>query len=85
MHTPVRLHYVDNIYYVVKLCTCLHNAMVVQHIENREDPETEDMYDVTIHNANILELNKEDTKDNAHINIKAEDIFYSKSTQIITK
>ncbi len=54
MQTPVQLHYVDDIFYVVELCTCLHKALVVQCIEDREDPETEDVYNKAIHNPNMF-------------------------------
>ncbi len=75
MQTPVRLHYVNNIFYVNNLCICLHTAMVVHHIEHGQDPETEDMYDVTSTNENAMELDEEEVKDNAQIGINAEDIF----------
>ncbi len=67
MQTLVRLHYVDDIFYVVKLCICLHNEMVVHCIENREDPETEDMYNITTNTENSLELDEEEVRDSAQI------------------
>ncbi len=77
MQTPVRLHYVDDIFYVVKLCICLHNAMVVHCIENGEDPETEDMYNITTNTENSLQLDEEEVRDSAQIDIKAEDNFFA--------
>ncbi len=71
----MRLHYVDDIFYVVKLCICLHNAMVVHHIENGEDPETEDMYNITTNTENSLELDEEEVRDSAQIDIEAEENF----------
>ncbi len=47
--------------------------MVVGCIENRDDPPPEDMYDdVAIHNENVLKLDEEDVKDDAHIVIDVE-------------
>lgn len=74
MQTMVQLHYVNNSFYVVKLCNCLHNLMVAHCIEIEEDPETEDMYNVTSHNENVFKLDEEEVKDNAHIDIQVEDI-----------
>ncbi len=51
----VRLHFVDDMFNVVKLCICSYNAMVFHCTKNREYTETEDMYDATIHNDNIVE------------------------------
>ncbi len=61
--TPVQLHYVDDILYVIKLWIGLDNSMVVQCIENSEDPETEDAHNMAIHNANVLELDEEEVRD----------------------
>jgi len=77
MQTPVKLHYVDDIFYAVKLCICLHNAMVVHHIENGEEQETEDMYDMTTNTENSLELDEEEVRDSAQIDIEAEDNFFA--------
>ncbi len=85
MQTWVRLHYVDNIFYVMKLCICWYNAMVLHFIENWEDPETEDMCNVTSNNKNALELDEEEVKDNTQIDIKAEDNFCSKAAQTKSK
>ncbi len=52
--------------------------MVVHLIENEEDPETKDMYHMTIHNENIFEFGEE-VKDDAHNHIKE---FCGKSRQI---
>ncbi len=50
--------------------------MVLNCIENGEDPETDDMYNMTSNNKNALELDEEELKDNAQIDIKAEDNFW---------
>ncbi len=75
MQTPVWLYYVDNIFYIIKLCICLHNAMVVNLIENGEDSETEDMYDMAGNNQKGLELDEEEVEDDTYFDIKAEDNF----------
>ncbi len=41
--------------------------MVVHCIENREDPETEDMYNITTNTENSLELDEEEVRDSAQI------------------
>ncbi len=48
LQSPVHLHYKDDIHYIVKLCFCLHNVMVMRCVENNNNPETEDMYNHTI-------------------------------------
>ncbi len=73
----MRLHYVDDIFYVVQLCICLHNAMVVHNVEYGDDPETEDMYDATIHSNDEMKTGEE-VKDDAHNNIIAEDKVFEK-------
>lgn len=75
IQTTVPLHYVDNIFHVLKLCICLHNAMVVHHIETGEDPETEDMYNATICNGNDIETCKI-VEDDAHEDIQTEDKIF---------
>ncbi len=73
MQTPVWLHFYD-IFYAIELCLCLHNAMVTSHTKSIEDPEAEDMYDVTMHNNNAVELIDE-LQDDVHNNIKTNDNF----------
>ncbi len=70
----MQLHYVDVIFYVIKLCICLHNAMVVHCIDSKEYLESEDMYNVTIHIDNVME-SSEKLKDDAYNCIYADDIF----------
>ncbi len=79
---PLRMHYVDDIFYIVKLCICLHNAIVVRRVENGDDPETEDMYDVTMHDNEEIETGEEiheEVKDDAHNDIVAEDKFFEEN------
>ncbi len=52
--------------------------MVVHHIENSEDPETEEMYNSTIYNGNDMETCQM-VKDDAHNNIQSEDKFFAEN------
>ncbi len=73
---------------VVTLSMMLNCAIVYKTqwcIENEENTQPEDMYDVAIHNENVLELDEEEVKDDAHIAIDVEDIFCCKSTKIKSK
>ncbi len=78
IQTPVRLHYVDDIFYIVKLCTCLHNAMVVHPIESGEDPETEDTYNAIICNGKDIET-CQIVEDDAHNDIQSENKFFAEN------
>ncbi len=79
---PLRMHYVDDIFYIVKLCICLHNAMAFHRVKNGEDQEEEDMYDATIHDDEEIETRQEtgdEVKDDAHDDIVAEDKFFDEN------
>ncbi len=78
IQTPLQLHCVNNIFYVVKLCICLHNAMVIHCIESEEDLETEDMYNTTICNGKDIET-CQIVEDDAHDDIQSEDKFFAEN------
>ena len=77
LQNPVGLHGVDDMYYVVKLCLCLHNAMVIHRTEVGEDPKTEQMYDIEYNGENVKDnIVNEEVCDNAFNDIVEEDIFF---------
>ncbi len=58
--------------------------MFVHCIENREDPETEDMYDATIYYGNDMEKCQM-VEDDAHNNIQSEDKFSTENQDKINQ
>ncbi len=68
------LGHVDDIHYIVKLCFCLHNAMVMQCVENNDDPKTEDIYNHTIGTGTTGD---DKVKDNVDYEIEWDNIFSS--------
>ena len=52
--------------------------MVVHHVEYGDNPETEDMYDATIHSNDEMKTGEE-VKDDAQNNIIAEDKVFEKN------
>ncbi len=76
--SPVRLHHVDDIFYIVKLCICLHNAMVVHRIENGDNPEFEQLYEQI--DAKEAQSNCK-AKDKAISKIIEEDLFFLNNKQ----
>ncbi len=76
--SPVRLHHVDDILYIVKLCICLHNEMVVHQIENGDNPEFEKLYEQI--DAKEAQSNCK-AKDKAISKIIEEDLFFENNKQ----
>ena len=71
------MHRTDNLFYVVKLCFALHNAMV-NCIEKGEKPKNETMYDQDNVEIEKLEIKNKDekVKDDVYMELTEEDVFF---------